>query len=128
MTIHKIHADLDWTNCVYVGRPHRFVPAHALGRDGRFANPFPVQGTSIEARFAAIEEFCSWVLSNDDRAQHLRRSLGQLQGRDLVCWCTPKRCHAEVLELLVAGAGHEELARYVADLHAELVPQTLFDL
>jgi hypothetical protein len=54
---------------------NRFV----IGRDG--------------ARDQVIAKYRAWVL----RQPALLAALGQLRGKDLVCWCAPDPCHAEVV-------------------------------
>src|SRR5215213_10068919 len=64
---------------VYVGRPTKWGNPFAIGRDGD--------------RETVISKYTAWVLKQD----HLMRALPELKGKDLVCWCAPQRCHAEVL-------------------------------
>jgi hypothetical protein len=66
---------------VYVGRPSKFGNPYEIGRDG--------------SREEVIQKYEAWLLSADNglRIEDLR----QLKGKDLVCWCAPLACHAEVL-------------------------------
>jgi hypothetical protein len=54
---------------------HRFV----IGRDG--------------SRKEVIAKYRAWIV----RQPALLAALHELRGKDLVCSCTPERCHADVL-------------------------------
>lgn len=70
----------DWPqNAIYVGRP------------SKWGNPFVV--TQHGARDQVVEMYEIWI---KDQPQ-LLQSLHELTGKDLVCWCAPHPCHAEVL-------------------------------
>lgn len=81
---------------------HKDVPPDAIyvGRPTKWGNPFSHQnGTlakfKVETRDEAVEEFRYYALD-------LLENCGQgyfeeLRGKDLVCWCAPKPCHADVL-------------------------------
>lgn len=64
---------------VYVGRPSKWGNPFVIGRDG--------------SRDDVIAKYRAWIVEQPD----LMRSLGELRGRNLVCWCTPQACHADVL-------------------------------
>lgn len=66
---------------VYVGRPSKWGNPFELGRDDR---------PTVIARFRA------YLLNNP----RLLADLHELRGRDLVCWCAPAACHADVLREL----------------------------
>jgi hypothetical protein len=66
-------------NAVYVGRPSRWGNPFAIGRDG--------------SRSEVIEKYRLWLASQPS----LLAQLPELEGKDLVCWCAPQACHAEVL-------------------------------
>lgn len=74
---------------VYSRRGRRAAPPGAVyvGRGTPWGNPFRVgrDGTRSEV----IERFRREVLPTLD--------LTPLRGKDLVCWCAPKPCHADVL-------------------------------
>jgi hypothetical protein len=72
-----------------------------VGRPTKWGNPFSHQsGTraqyQVDSRQEAVWRFRDWLL-NEPEAQELRDSLEELRGKDLVCWCVPMMCHAEVL-------------------------------
>jgi len=64
---------------VYVGRPTKWGNPFVIGRDG--------------TRDEVIAKYRAWVV----RQPSLMAMLHELRGKDLVCWCAPQRCHAEVL-------------------------------
>ena len=64
---------------VYVGRPTKWGNPFVIGRDGM--------------REAVIAKYRAWIA----RQPALMAALPELRGKDLVCWCAPERCHAEVL-------------------------------
>jgi len=69
-------------------------PASAVyvGRPTAFGNPFKVgvHGTREEV----IARFEEWIESKPGLVARVKT---ELRGRDLVCWCAPKACHADVL-------------------------------
>jgi hypothetical protein len=65
---------------VYVGRPSRWGNPFVAGRDGP-------DGPAVVAKYRA------YVLGRPD----LIARLGELRGMDLICWCAPAPCHADVL-------------------------------
>lgn len=64
-----------------------------VGRPTRFGNPFsrPEHGRS---RAEVIGKFEQWLLADPARIADVKATL---RGKHLVCWCTPKPCHADVL-------------------------------
>jgi len=66
---------------VYVGRPSKFGNPYEIGRDG--------------SREEVIQKYEAWLLTADNGLSIA--DLLQLKGKDLVCWCAPLACHAEVL-------------------------------
>jgi len=70
---------------------HRhIIPENAIWVDRctQWGNPFTV-GTRDEL----IEKYKVWLRSQP----HLIAQLESLRGYDLVCWCAPMPCHADVL-------------------------------
>jgi hypothetical protein len=68
------------------------VPPDAVyvGRPSKWGNPFKIgkHGT----REQVIEAYRLWLLRGN-----LKDDLNELKGKDLVCWCSPLPCHADVL-------------------------------
>lgn len=62
-----------------------------VGRPSKWGNPFVIgpHGT----REQVVEAYRLWIL----RGNPLRNDMHELRGKDLVCWCAPLPCHADVL-------------------------------
>jgi hypothetical protein len=78
------------------GRP---AAAVYVGRPSPWGNPFShLPGTlaqyHVPTRAAAIAAYEAWLLAQPEMVARVKR---ELAGRDLVCWCYPSACHAEVL-------------------------------
>lgn len=73
-------------NAVYVGRPSKWGNPYAIGDDGN--------------RDEVIEKFRKYITSSPKLLDQAR---SELRGKDLVCWCAPARCHAEVLMEIANG-------------------------
>jgi len=67
---------------VYVGRPGPWGNPFTIGRDG--------------TRAEVIEKYERWLTEGPGR-RRLEQARQELKGRDLVCWCHPLACHAQVL-------------------------------
>jgi hypothetical protein len=83
---------------VYVGRgpewaPNEFGNEFIIGKDG--------------TREEVIEKFRQRLLADPVRVARVKEVL---KGKNLVCWCAPKPCHADVL-LEIANQPEEERRR-----------------
>lgn len=67
---------------VYIGRPSKWGNPFAVGRDG--------------SREQVIARYKEWLL----KQPHLLAALGELTGKTLGCWCSPRPCHGDVLARL----------------------------
>lgn len=77
------------------------VPKDAVyvGRPTKWGNPFSHQdGTlarfKVASRDIAVEAFRDMVWEDDAFQNEI---IEELRGKDLVCWCAPRKCHADVL-------------------------------
>lgn len=75
-------------DAVYVGRPSRWGNSFRVGL-----------GCSQED---AVRRHKLWIeeqvkLGNVGFGKKFRYNLDELKGKDLVCWCAPLPCHADVL-------------------------------
>lgn len=72
------------------------IPGTAVyvGRPGPWGNPFKPSAGTMQARLAVIAQYRAWLMADPSRVAAARRAL---RGRDLVCWCAPLPCHADVL-------------------------------
>jgi len=76
-------------------RTDRIPPgAYYCGRPGPLGNPFVIgrDGT----RDDVVDKFDAWVQTQPK----LIAIIATLEGRDLVCWCAPLRCHCEPVRRL----------------------------
>lgn len=75
----KLPSQYQQSNAVYVGRP------------SKWGNPFHigVHGT----RAACVGMYKEYVQQQPE----LMNALHELKGKDLVCWCAPLACHADIL-------------------------------
>lgn len=73
--LHSIPAE-----AVYVGRPSKFGNPFVIGRDGD--------------RSSVIQKYRAWICSRPDLIDAAKV---ELAGKDLVCFCAPLPCHADVL-------------------------------
>ena len=69
-----------------------------VGRPSKWGNPFSHLPKSIaryrvKTRDESITAYRHMLLN----APHLLKDLPELKGKDLVCWCAPAPCHADIL-------------------------------
>lgn len=81
-------------NAVYVGRPTVWGNPFAL-------NP-KLKGKDREE---VIRKYQEWI-EHPDQTMLYYRIREELAGKDLVCFCAPKACHADIL-MEIANAGTE---------------------
>ena len=62
-----------------------------VGRPTKWGNPFPMR--SEAERDSVISQFEDYLMSSPD----LLAQIGELRGKDLVCFCAPRACHADIL-------------------------------
>jgi hypothetical protein len=89
---------------VIFNKHHNLAPEDAVyvGRPTIFGNPFTHLSTHaselirVPTRERAVERYREWF--------HIRMAdpvfeaaVESLRGKDLVCWCAPLPCHAEVI-------------------------------
>jgi hypothetical protein len=67
------------SNAVYVGRPTKWGNPFRIGPDG--------------TRAEVIAKHKAWLMAQPK----LLAQLGELRGKDLVCYCAPLPCHADIL-------------------------------
>lgn len=74
-------------DAVYVGRPSKWGNQFVIGKK--------YNGMLID-REHSISQYKDWLLYSD-KGQELLKDINELKGKDLVCWCSPLPCHADVL-------------------------------
>ena len=83
----------------------RNIPPGAVyvGRPTKWGNPFShvfyaqvLPGNVTRTRGEALERYCHWLLlpEQDELRAAMKR---ELRGKDLVCWCAPLDCHADII-------------------------------
>lgn len=71
-----------------------------VGRPTKWGNPFShLPSTAakfkVKTREEAIQRYTQWLFSKEpSEFQQIKQ---ELRGKDLVCWCAPKPCHADIL-------------------------------
>lgn len=68
------------TDGVYVGRPSKFGNPFEIGKDG--------------TRAEVIHKYERWIRTQPTLIEAAKT---ELRGRNLICWCAPKACHATIL-------------------------------
>ena len=93
--IHKRNAPDTWQDdpqFVYIGRA---MPRQRL-KASPFANPFKIDRDGD--RDEVVRKYRTHLLSQPD----LLAQLKTLQGKTLVCWCSPEACHGDVIVEMLA--------------------------
>ena len=62
-----------------------------VGRPSKWGNPFHIgpHGT----REQVIARYRNWLMTHPT----LMKDIEELRDKDLVCWCAPEPCHADIL-------------------------------
>lgn len=72
-----------------------------VGRPSKWGNPFPM---ALEAhRQYSIDRYREWLVKNPDGQKIAALARKELRGKNLVCWCAPAPCHADVLLEIANG-------------------------
>jgi hypothetical protein len=82
---------------VYNRNESAAIPGDAVfvGRPSKFGNPFVI-GTH-GSRDEVIALFREWLTATDDGRAVVQAAAAELEGKDLICFCAPEACHADVL-------------------------------
>lgn len=80
---------------------HHNIPKDSVyvGRPTKWGNPFTHLTSNTTAEFVvgsrkeSIDKYKEWL----PKQKHLMDSIHELTGKDLVCVCAPKACHADTL-------------------------------
>ncbi len=81
------HIPVD-NDSVYIGRGSKWGNPYRIG-----GGDYPINGTFINnaSRDDAIRLYIYWF------SPRLRLSLGELRGKNLICYCAPLACHGDWL-------------------------------
>lgn len=86
--------------------PHTPADAVYVGRPTKWGNPFShldsKYASKVTSRDEAIRLYTRWIYEEQQDHIHTAAKL-ELKGKDLVCWCAPRACHADIL-LEIANA------------------------
>lgn len=63
-----------------------------IGRGSKWGNPFRMKNNSIEERNRVCDAYEQWFWTTE-----LPKSLHELKGKTLGCYCKPLRCHGDFL-------------------------------
>lgn len=73
-----------------------------VDRTSKYGNPYPPRaGRSLEESLH-LYRLHLWAMLKDGRVT--LEELASLHGKDLVCHCKPKPCHADIIEAAAAWA------------------------
>ena len=78
------HIDEIPPDAVYIGRPSKWVNPFVIGANG--------------TRDDVIKKYREWLLARPYIMEIVKK---ELAGKDLVCFCSPKECHGDVLMKVV---------------------------
>lgn len=79
-----------------------------IGRGSKWGNPFKIGRDGDRSDVIAKHE--AWLRGRHD----LLRSLPELRGRYLVCFCAPAACHGDLLLRLANATREDQVAWYKA--------------
>jgi hypothetical protein len=82
---------------VFIGRPSKWGNPFVIGKDG--------------TRSEVVEKYKKTVVSNPD----LIKSLDELDGKVLGCFCKPKACHGDALIELIEHKKRNEIMNALFD-------------
>lgn len=87
-------------NSIYIGRPN-----YKWGLKGsKFQNPYSLDKYSREI---AIQKYKKWLWNEIKIGYITIQELANMEGFDLVCYCSPKPCHGEVLLAAIKWASNQ---------------------
>ena len=75
-----------WDHAVYVGRPTKWGNPYEVGKDGDLDH--------------VLMRYEQYLVKHPELVEAAKR---ELKGRNLVCWCSPKKCHATTLLRIANG-------------------------
>lgn len=78
--VYNKRTDVIPEGAVYVGRPSKYGNPYVIGPHG--------------TRKQVVSKYALSLLDNLKLVEDIRK---ELKGKDLVCWCAPEPCHADVL-------------------------------
>lgn len=79
-----------------------------VGRPSKWGNPYSHHAGKfvkyrVRTREEAVAAYRRWLAETAEGSRIAAQAREELRGKDLVCWCAPEACHADVL-LEIANA------------------------
>ena len=71
---------------VYIGRPSKWGNPFIIGKDGN--------------REEVIEKYKQYLNKNPELIEQIKK---ELKGKILGCWCSPAKCHGDILAKIANG-------------------------
>jgi len=69
-----------------------------IDRSTIFGNPFVLKKDGGEyTREESVEEYEKWFYDKIETDEKFKKSVEDLQGEVMGCWCKPKECHGDVI-------------------------------
>lgn len=77
---------------------HKDAPPDAVyvGRPSKWGNPFVISKDGTRDKVIEMFRYRLERLMVED-PNNYHQLIAPLRGKDLVCWCAPKPCHADIL-------------------------------
>ena len=92
---------------VYMGRPMKKFNLQG----SKLANPFPLNKEGSN-RDEVIDKYRVWLWEQIRDGKIIVQDLLDLDGKDLVCFCSPKRCHCDVILAAIEWAKKQKRTPY----------------
>lgn len=108
-------------NAVYIGRGNQKLGLY----HSMFANPFPIN--SEQDRDTVIEKYKNWIWKEIKEGSFSLEDILELKGKDLVCYCAPKKCHGDILEKVIVWAEEKKALLNSQKLTPEQIESCLTD-
>lgn len=88
-------------NNVYIGRKGIvFINGERYPKqDSIWHNPFKID--SIHDRNYVIQQYEIYIRNKINENSQLKQELLKLKGKNLGCWCSPEKCHGDILLKLI---------------------------
>lgn len=85
------------TDLVNVSR-YESEDVRMIDRTTQFGNPFRLDEDGGEyTRKESVEKYRDWFENKIQDDPEFRKSVEELRGETLGCWCKPKACHGDVI-------------------------------
>ena len=94
--VYNIHKDEIPADAVYIGRAWRGRP------ESPFHNPYILRRE--KDRDKICDRHKEWLLGQPELIERIKQ---ELKGKNLICFCAPRRCHGDLL-LAIANGGDIE--------------------